>query len=154
MGVWWHALSFVTHERAKMSHKPGRNVTQAGPKCHTRAKMSHSHVIIQDINQVIYCDSQHDWRRVLIHDGVIIFSASLVLCEWKTPVSDGFSSQRTVRVNFDFFSLLFAWTRCKTNNWIVGNFRRHNAYVTLPWYMWASFSTHQLFSLSDQKFAF
>ena len=29
-----------------MSHKPGRNVTQAGPKCHTRAKMSHSHVII------------------------------------------------------------------------------------------------------------
>ena len=47
MGVWWHALAFVTHERAKMSHKPGRNVTQAGPKCHTRAKMSHSHVIIQ-----------------------------------------------------------------------------------------------------------
>ena len=46
MGVWWHALAFVTHERAKMSHKPGRNVTQAGPKCHTRAKMSHSHVII------------------------------------------------------------------------------------------------------------
>ena len=29
-----------------MSHKPVRNVTQAGPKCHTRAKMSHSHVII------------------------------------------------------------------------------------------------------------
>ena len=48
MGVWWHALAFVTHERAKMSHKPGRNVTQAGPKCHTRAKMSHSHVIIAD----------------------------------------------------------------------------------------------------------
>ena len=46
MGVWWHALAFVTHERPKMSHKPGRNVTQAGPKCHTRAKMSHSHVII------------------------------------------------------------------------------------------------------------
>ena len=46
MGVWWHALAFVTHERAKMSHKQGRNVTQAGPKCHTRAKMSHSHVII------------------------------------------------------------------------------------------------------------
>ena len=46
MGVWWHALAFVTHERAKMSHKPGRNVTQAGPKCHTRTKMSHSHVII------------------------------------------------------------------------------------------------------------
>ena len=46
MGVWWHALAFVTHERAKMSHKPGRNLTQAGPKCHTRAKMSHSHVII------------------------------------------------------------------------------------------------------------
>ena len=46
MGVWWHALAFVTHERAKMSHKPGRNVTQAGPKCHTRAKMSHSHVVI------------------------------------------------------------------------------------------------------------
>ena len=46
MGVWWHALAFVTHERAKMSHKPGRNVTQAGPKCHTRAKMSHSHVIM------------------------------------------------------------------------------------------------------------
>ena len=46
MGVWWHALAFVTHERAKMSHKPGRNVTQAGPKCHTRAKISHSHVII------------------------------------------------------------------------------------------------------------
>ena len=52
MGVWWHALAFVTHERAKMSHKPGRNVTQAGPKCHTRAKMSHSHVII------IACSSQ------------------------------------------------------------------------------------------------
>ena len=48
MGVWWHALAFVTHERAKMSHKPGRNLTQAGPKCHTRAKMSHSHVIIVD----------------------------------------------------------------------------------------------------------
>ena len=32
MGVWWHALTFVTHERAKMSHKPVRNVTQAGPK--------------------------------------------------------------------------------------------------------------------------
>ena len=32
--------------RAEMSHKPGRNVTQAGPKCHTRAKMSHSHVIM------------------------------------------------------------------------------------------------------------
>ena len=31
-----------------MSHKPGRNVTQAGPKCHTRAKMSHSHVIMAD----------------------------------------------------------------------------------------------------------
>ena len=46
MGVWWHVLAFVTHERAKMSHKQGRNVTQAGPKCHTRAKMSHSHVII------------------------------------------------------------------------------------------------------------
>ena len=46
MGVWWHALAFVTHERAKMSLKLGRNVTQAGPKCHTRAKMSHSHVII------------------------------------------------------------------------------------------------------------
>ena len=46
-GVWWHALAFVTHKRAKMSHKPGRNVTQAGPKCHTRAKMSHSHVIIR-----------------------------------------------------------------------------------------------------------
>ena len=46
MGVWWHALAFVTHERAKMSHKPGQNVTQAGPKCHTRAKMSHSHVVI------------------------------------------------------------------------------------------------------------
>ena len=46
MGVWWHALAFVTHERAKMSHKLGRNVTQAGPKCHTRAKMSHSHVIM------------------------------------------------------------------------------------------------------------
>ena len=45
MGIWWHALTFVTHERAKMSHKPVRNVTQAGPKCHTRAKMSHSHVI-------------------------------------------------------------------------------------------------------------
>ena len=42
MGVWWHALAFVTHERAKMSHKPGRNVTQAGPKCHTRAKISQS----------------------------------------------------------------------------------------------------------------
>ena len=49
MGVWWHALAFVTHERAKMSHKPGRNVTQAGPKCHTRAKMSHSHVIMSFI---------------------------------------------------------------------------------------------------------
>ena len=46
MGVWWHALAFVTHERSKMSHKPGRNLTQAGPKCHTRAKMSHSHVIM------------------------------------------------------------------------------------------------------------
>ena len=32
-----------------MSHKPGRNVTQAGPKCHTRAKMSHSHVIMRVI---------------------------------------------------------------------------------------------------------
>ena len=50
MGVWWHALAFVTHERSKMSHKPGRNVTQAGPKCHTRAKMSHSHVIIHIID--------------------------------------------------------------------------------------------------------
>ena len=29
-----------------MSHKPVRNVTQAGPKCHTRAKISHSHVIM------------------------------------------------------------------------------------------------------------
>ena len=48
MGVWWHALTFVTHERAKMSHKPVRNVTQAGPKCHTRAKMSHSRVIIHN----------------------------------------------------------------------------------------------------------
>ena len=52
MGVWWHALAFVTHERAKMSHKPGRNVTQASPKCHTRAKMSHSHVIIQDTRRM------------------------------------------------------------------------------------------------------
>ena len=51
MGVWWHALAFVTHERAKMSHKPGRNLTQAGPKCHTRAKMSHSHVIMLIIDR-------------------------------------------------------------------------------------------------------
>ena len=58
MGVWWHALAFVTHERAKMSHKPGRNVTQAGPKCHTRAKMSHSHVIINDILSN-HCDPTH-----------------------------------------------------------------------------------------------
>ena len=49
MGVWWHALAFVTHERAKTSHKPGRNVTQAGPKCHTRDKMSQSHVIISHV---------------------------------------------------------------------------------------------------------
>ena len=48
MGVWWHALALVTHERAKMSHKQGRNVTQAGPKCHTRAKMSHGHVIMKN----------------------------------------------------------------------------------------------------------
>ena len=57
MGVWWHALAFVTHERAKMSHKPGRNVTQAGPKCHTRAKMSHSHVIIghNEYSHPVFC---------------------------------------------------------------------------------------------------
>ena len=54
MGVWWHALAFVTHERAKMSHKPVRNVTQAGPKCHTRAKMSHSHVIITCLARVVW----------------------------------------------------------------------------------------------------
>ena len=60
MGVWWHALAFVTHERAKMSHKPVRNVTQAGPKCHTRAKMSHSHVIIY--NETWKICSHHDWQ--------------------------------------------------------------------------------------------
>ena len=38
-----------------MSHKQGRNVTQAGPKCHTRAKMSHSHVIMPDT------DPSKDW---------------------------------------------------------------------------------------------
>ena len=71
MGLWWHALAFVTHERAKMSHKPGRNVTQAGPKCHTRAKMSHSHVIIrvnswplEDFNEFYISNfqaSSNDW---------------------------------------------------------------------------------------------
>ena len=39
-----------------MSHKPVRNVTQAGPKCHTRAKMSHSHVII-NFNSLMRPDS-------------------------------------------------------------------------------------------------
>ena len=60
MGVWWHALAFVTHERAKMSHKPGRNVTQAGPKCHTRAKMSHSHVIM-----LLWCESAYDVKQTV-----------------------------------------------------------------------------------------
>ena len=39
-----------------MSHKPVRNVTQAGPKCHTRAKMSHSHVIIMYRAWSAMCD--------------------------------------------------------------------------------------------------
>ena len=61
MEVWWHALAFVTHERAKMSHKPGRYVTQAGPKCHTRAKMSHSHVIIMHHSPQPPCWVHHRW---------------------------------------------------------------------------------------------
>ena len=42
-----------------MSQKPGRNVTQAGPKCHTRAKMSHSHVIIRSHNH--RADNTNQW---------------------------------------------------------------------------------------------
>ena len=84
MAVLWHALAFVTHERAKMSHKPGRNLTQAGPKCHTRAKMSHSHVIISNI-QI----RDHDIHSILYHrQNPLVFtpmcgiSKSHITCTW------------------------------------------------------------------------
>ena len=136
MGVWWHALAFVTHERAKMSHKPGRNVTQAGPKCHTRAKMSHCHVIILHndqwhnndqcwflINQALRNELQ--WFCFLVNRQTFSFKKmhlNSILCKTSAVLSKGamrkidkvkiISSHKMLEVSFQNISLKILSVKC------------------------------------------
>ena len=85
--IWWYAIAFVTHERAKMSYKPGRNVTQAGPKCHTRAKMSHSHVIMPDKAPAPHCTTPARYAiltmtNFIARDLVAIVTILLIMLAW------------------------------------------------------------------------
>ena len=111
MGVWWHALAFVTHERAKMSHKPGRNVTQAGPKCHTRAKMSHSHVIIMAKPSPSQCDN-----ALQMYENLFRYREKIILL-WFTRALSFFSSRDNVSLyrqdeHFNYHIILCFMSRC------------------------------------------
>ena len=103
-----------------------------------------------------YCEpliTHSQWNNIMVtSSNGNIFSASLVLCAGNSPVTDEFSSQRSVTRSFDvFFDLWNGWV----NNCEAGDLRRHRAHydVTVPLLLnnktgMCNFSTTSLYNKS------